>query len=134
MGRGDWADSRRSEGLVGWGIVDQLGESMMYWCGGCSVVEEWHFTKKRRTTGLSSRGDATVSFSEVSGAGLKGKKFGEFISAGSLSFVVALLVWISGILYFKDLGLSIQRRGVTYRVLYNKRCCIISLSIICWYW
>ena len=36
MGRGDWADSRRSEGLVGWGIVDQLGESVMNWCGGCA--------------------------------------------------------------------------------------------------
>ena len=75
MGRDDWADSRRSEGLVGWGIVDQLGESMMYWCGGCSVVEERHFTKKRRTTGLS-RGDVTVSSSEVSESGLKRKKFG----------------------------------------------------------
>ena len=76
MGRGDWADSRRSEGLVGWGTVDQLGERVAYWCRGCSVGEGRHFTE-RRTTDIGARWTTRlISSSEVSVlvSGLKSRR------------------------------------------------------------
>ena len=68
---------RTAEEVRDWWVGQNrpIREGRGQWCGGCPVVFWRHFTKKMRTTGLS-RGDVTVSSSEVSESGLKRKKFG----------------------------------------------------------